>query len=423
MKIHRIYLFILLGIIMIVMGCWKWGHWKKGALLPIKVGILHSLSGTMALSERGVADATLLAIAEINAAGGLLGREIAPMLVDGRSDAKTFAVAARRLIEEDKVNVIFGCWTSDSRKTVRPIIEEHDHLLFYPVQYEGLEQSPNIVYTGAAPNQQIIPAVKWARDNLGKRFFLVGSDYIFPRTANAIIRVQLNAIGGEIMGEEYLLLGSREVQEIIDKIVKTRPDVILNTINGDSNGSFFAALRQAGISPQQTPTISFSIAENEIASMDPQQLTGDYAAWNYFQSIDSSENAYFVAQFKKRFGANRAVSDPMEAAWFGVHIWAQAVNEAGTTDPKTVRQAIRKQQFMAPEGWVSIDRDNNLTWKTVRIGKIRGDGQFDIVWSSGSPIPPVPYPGFLLPSEWHRLLDDLYRGWDQHWANPGRSMP
>lgn len=385
---------------------------------PIKAGILHSLTGTMAISESSVRDATLLAIEELNAAGGVLGRRIEPVIADGRSDSPVFAREAERLIASEKVAVVFGCWTSASRKTVRPVFERLHGLLFYPVQYEGLEQSPNIVYTGAAPNQQIIPAVKWSLDHLGKRFFLVGSDYVFPRTANAIIKAQAAALGGEIVGEEYLRLGSLDANEVVQKIADARPDVILNTINGDSNVAFFAALRKAGITPSHIPTLSFSIAENELRRMDAKTMAGDYAAWNYFQSLRSPENLRFVAAFRKRFGQDRVTNDPMEAAYFGVHLWARAVAAAGTTEVSAVLAALKHQSFAAPEGIVSIDPDTRHTWKTVRVGKIRPDGQFEIVWNSENPTRPLPYPAFRSKPEWNAFLETLKDGWSGAWARP-----
>lgn len=398
------------------------GWWYLSAITnrePIRVGVLHSLSGTMAISESAVADATLLAIEELNQRGGLLGRQIEPVLVDGASDWPTFARETERLIHDVRVDAIFGCWTSACRKTVRPIVEHYNHLLFYPLQYEGLEQSPNIVYTGAAPNQQIIPAVKWSVDKLGTRFFLVGSDYIFPRTANAIIRDQVTALRGQIVGEEYLLLGSSDVAAIVEKIRLAQPDVILNTINGDSNSAFFRALRAAGISSETIPTVSFSIAEPELINMGAELTTGDYAAWNYFQSIDTPVNKAFVARFKARYGQDRVVSDPMEAAYFGVQLWAQAVADTGTAEVAVVRDAIKRQSLSAPGGIVYIDPVNLHTWKIVRIGQIGADGQFTVVWSSGKPIRPVPYPIYRTPKVWDQFLAQLYRGWGQSWANPG----
>lgn len=385
---------------------------------PIKVGVLHSLSGTMAISETSVVDSTLLAIEEINKKGGILGRQIEPIVVDGRSNWSYFATQAEKLIKDKKVSVIFGCWTSACRKTVKPIFEKNHHLLIYPVQYEGLEQSPNIIYTGAAPNQQIIPAVKWAFDNLGKRFFLVGSDYVFPRTANTIVKDQVRALGGQILGEAYIPLGSKNVAEVVEKIAATHPDVIINTINGDSNISFFRTLRDKGITPNKISTISFSIAEDELRSLDIVKMVGDYAAWNYFQSISSESNNKFIKSFKNKYGENRVTDDPMEAGYFGVYLWAKAVQEAGTDDVNVVRQKIKKQSFNAPEGPVYIDPENQHTWKIVRIGKIRSDGQFDIVWSSEKPIQPIPYPNFRSKQDWDNFLNNLYKGWGGNWANP-----
>lgn len=388
--------------------------------LTIKVGILHSLTGTMAISENPVKDATMLALNEINDQGGLLGRKIEIVIRDGRSDASVFAREAEALILEDKVDVVFGCWTSASRRTVKPIFEKHNHLLFYPVQYEGLELSPNIVYTGAAPNQQIIPGVKWALDNIGNNFFLVGSDYVFPRTANAIIKDIVSAAEGKVLGEEYILLGSSDVDHIVKRIVEAKPDVILNTINGDSNLAFFKALRAAGVTPENIPTISFSIAEQELQSMGASAFEGDFAVWNYFQSIESYANADFVYRFKKAYGSNRVTDDPIEAGYFGVYLWSKAVLEAGTADPREVRKALGRQSYDAPEGMVFIDGENQHTWKIVRIGKIQVNGQFEIVWSSEKPIRPIPYPFYRSREEWDQFLMSLYKKWNEQWANPGK---
>jgi urea transport system substrate-binding protein len=380
--------------------------------------VLHSFSGTMAISERAVAEATLLAIDEINAAGGLLGRKLEPVLADGRSDWPTFAAEATRLITEAKVHVIFGCWTSASRKSVKPVVEHYRHLLFYPVQYEGLESSPHIVYIGSAPNQQILPGVKWAFDHLGRQFFLVGSDYVFPRTANAIITDQLAALGGQVLGEAYVPLGSTDVQEVVHSIVRTQPEVILNTINGDSNVAFFRALRAAGVTPQRIPTLSFSIAEHELQTLGVSEMVGDYAAWSYFQSVESPENARFVQRFHAKYGADRVTDDPIEAGYVGVYLWAQGVRDAGTPEPEAVRRTIGNQSFLAPEGIVYVDAENQHTWKTVRIGQVREDGQFAIVWTSERAIRPLPYPAFRLKAEWDTFLDGLYHGWGGHWAQP-----
>lgn len=385
---------------------------------PIRIGVLHSQQGTMAISETAVLKATLMAVAEINQKGGLLGRRVEAVVADGKSDPAYFAAEAERLITQEKVSAVFGCWTSASRKSVKPVFEKHAHLLFYPLQYEGLEQSPHIIYTGAAPNQQVMPAVSYCFENLGKRFYLVGSDYVFPRTANAIIKDQIKARGGEIVGERYLPLGGTNANSIVAEIATTRPDVILNTINGDSNVAFFRALRAAGVTPIDIPTLSFSIGETELQHLTSQDMAGDYAAWNYFQSLSTPENRKFVEAFRRTAGPKAVTSDPVEAAYFGVHLWAQAVRDAGTTAPDAVRKAIRGQGFAAPEGLVYIDGETQHTWKTVRIGRIRADGQFDIVWESRKPVRPLPFPIFRTKREWENHLSDLQKAWGGLWANP-----
>lgn len=388
-------------------------------LPPIRVGILHSFSGTMSISELPVAEAEQLAIAEINDSGGLLGgRKVQAILADGCSDWPTFAWQSRQLMIKEKVCAIFGCWTSASRKTVRPIFEELGGLLFYPVQYEGLEDSPNIIYLGAAPNQQIIPAVKWAFDNLGHHFYLVGSDYVFPRSANAVIADQVKALGGQIVGEDYIPLGGSEMKQIVSKIKSAHPDVILNTINGDSNISFFHELRAAGIFPAQIPTISFSIGESELPALDPLNCVGDYAVWNYFQSIKGKRNEAFVSSFQKKYGSDRVVSDPMEAAYCAVKLWAQAVEEAGTENTEAVQKTILDQSMAAPEGVILIDPETRHTWRPVRVGRIRPDGQFDIVWDSGRPIRPQPFPLSRNKGDWQHFLDLLYNRWHGQWSAP-----
>ena len=362
---------------------------------PIKVGVLHSLSGTMSISEVAVKDGTLMAIAEINAKGGLLGRQIQPIVEDGASDWPTFAEKAKKLISKDKVVVVFGCWTSASRKAVLPVFEKADHLLFYPVQYEGLEASKNIVYTGAAPNQQIMPSVSWLLKENKKKFFLLGSDYVFPRTANLIIKAQLKAEGGTLVGEEYTPLGHTEYSTVINKIKAAKPDVVYNTLNGDSNVAFFKQLRAAGITAKDIPTMSVSIAEDEIRGIGAENLVGHYAAWNYFMSMKTPENTTFVKNYKVKYGTDRVTDDPIEAAYFGVYLWAEAVKKADSTDTGKVREAVKGVSYKAPEGLVTISPINNHTSKIVQIGEVRSDGQFDIVWTSGKPVGPDPFPSLV----------------------------
>ncbi|MEX1039985.1 MAG: transporter substrate-binding protein [Pirellulaceae bacterium] len=386
---------------------------------PIRIGILHSLTGTLGNSGSSVAEATLLAVDELNRSGGVMGRPVEAIVADGRSDPEKFLVEAKRLIEEENVCTIFGCWDSASRKTVVPLIEELDHLLVYPLQYEGLAESPNVIYTGATPNQQIIPAVKWAHTFENKRrFFLVGSDYVFPRVAHEIIKDQLKELGAELVGEAFLPLGSSSVQPIVEQIVAANPDVILNSINGDSNLAFFSELRAAGITPEKVPTISFSIGEEELQQFDSAQVAGDYAAWNYFQSITSDENTAFIASFRQKYGPQRVVTDPMESAYFGVKLWAQAVAELGATDVRKIRHAMLNQRMTSPGGKVRIDPTTQHTFKTPRIGRILPTGQFEVVWTASKPEPPMPYPPSRTAEVWRAFLHDLYLGWDNHWSAP-----
>ena len=378
----------------------------------IKVGILHSLSGTMAISETTVVDAELLAIKEINQAGGVLGKQIEVIKEDGASDWPTFAEKAEKLIDQDGVATIFGCWTSASRKAVLPVFESKQHMLWYPVQYEGQECSQNIFYTGAAPNQQIEPAVEWLLENKGKQFFLVGSDYVFPRTANTIIKEQLKALGGETVGEDYLPLGNTEVTPIITKIKAALPKggVIFNSLNGDSNVAFFKQMQGAGLTPDKYPVMSVSIAEEEVKQIGKDFLIGHYAAWNYFQTVETPENEKWVADFKAEYGGDRVTNDPMEAAYIMVYIWKQAVEQAGTADDlAAVRQAAYGQTFAAPEGAVTMNSNHHLS-KTVRIGAIREDGLFDIVSETEGPVDPIP---------WNQYVPDT-KGYACDWSDSAK---
>ncbi|MBW4625834.1 MAG: urea ABC transporter substrate-binding protein [Brasilonema octagenarum HA4186-MV1] len=377
----------------------------------IKVGVLHSLSGTMAISEKSVVDAEKLAIKEINANGGVLGKQIEAIIEDGASNWDTFREKATKLIDQDKVAVVFGCWTSASRKNVKPVFESKDHMLWYPVQYEGQECSKNIFYTGAAPNQQIEPSVDWLLKNKGKEFFLVGSDYVFPRTANNIIKAQLEALGGKTVGEDYLPLGNTEVTPIITKIKQTLPNggVIYNTLNGDSNVAFFKQLKGAGLTPDKYPSMSVSIAEEEVKSIGVEYLKGHYAAWNYFQTVDTPANKKFVAAFKKEYGADRVTNDPMEAAYIAVYLWKQAVEKAGSPDLAKVRAAAYGQTIDAPEGKVTVNANHHIS-KVVRIGQVRDDGLFDIIYATPAPVEPVP---------WNQFVKET-KGFACDWSDPAK---
>jgi urea transport system substrate-binding protein len=371
----------------------------------IKVGILHSLSGTMSISEVSVRDATLLAISEINAAGGVLGKQLEPVIEDGASDWPTFAEKAGKLLNEDKVAVIFGCWTSASRKAVLPVVEQNNGLLFYPVQYEGLESSPNIYYTGAEPTQQIIPAVQYLLDKGLTNIYLLGSDYVFPRTANTIIKAQLEAAGATLAGEEYLPLGGTEFSTILSKIRDAKPDAIFSTLNGDSNVAFFKQFKDAGFTAESLPVMSVSIAEEEVRGIGADIIAGQLVAWNYYQTTATPENDKFVAAYKAAYGADRVTDDPIEAGYFGVYLWKALVEAAGTTDVDAVNAAAKTAniEFNAPEGLVKVDGENHHTWKTVRIGVIREDGLIDEVSASDGPVKPDP---FLRSYDWAAGIAD-----------------
>lgn len=348
----------------------------------------------MAISEVSVKDATLLAIDEINKAGGVMGKQLVPVIEDGASDWPTFAEKARKLISQDGVAVVFGCWTSASRKAVLPVFEELNGLLFYPVQYEGLEASPNIFYTGAEPTQQIIPGVEFLVNELGaKKIYLLGSDYVFPRTANLIIKEQLKALGVELAGEEYVPLGGTEFSTIISKIQEAQPDAIFNTLNGDSNVAFFKQFKDAGFTAESLPVMSVSVAEEEVRGIGPENIAGHYTAWNYYQTTDTPENMSFVAAYKAAYGDDRVTADPIEAGYFGVYLWKAMVEKAGSTDVDAVREAAGtgEIEFLAPEGLIKVDPDNQHTYKYVRIGKINAEGLIDEVFASETAIKPDPY--------------------------------
>ena len=357
----------------------------------VKVGLLHSLSGTMSISETALRDAELLAIKEINASGGILGCQIKPIQEDGLSNPQMFAEKARKLIAEDKVATIFGCWTSDSRKAVKDVVEEYYSLLWYPVQYEGFEASPNIMYTGSAPNQQIVPAIDYCVENIGTRMYLIGSDYVFPRTANKVIKAQLIHLNATCVGETYVSMHENDFTQIIKEIKKAKPDIIINTLNGDSNASFFSQLRYADVTPDVIPVMSFSISETEIQTIGAEKLEGDYVSWNYFESTDTNKNKQFVENYKKEYGADKAIGDPIEAAYNSVYLWARACARAGTFDIEPVRIAAKGMSYTAPEGIISVDGLNQHLYKNIRIGKVNAEGMIDELYSSSAPVRPDPY--------------------------------
>ncbi|RZT42658.1 urea ABC transporter substrate-binding protein [Cupriavidus agavae] len=381
---------------------------------PIKIGILHSLSGTMAISETSLKDVALMTIDEINKSGGVLGRKLEPVVVDPASNWPLFAEKARQLITKDKVAVTFGCWTSVSRKSVLPVYEELNSLLFYPVQYEGEEMSRNVFYTGAAPNQQAIPAVEYLMSKEGggaKRYFLLGTDYVYPRTTNKILRAFLKSKGvaDKDIEEVYTPFGHSDYQTIVANIKKFSQGgktAVISTINGDSNVPFYKELGNAGLKAKDVPVVAFSVGEEELRGIDTKPLVGHLAAWNYFMSVKNAENDAFKKQWAAWVKANnlpggdkRVTNDPMEATYVGIHMWAQAVKKAGSTDPDKVRAAMYGQTFKAPDGFTLTMGDNHHLYKPVMIGEVKGDGQFNVVWKTAKPIRAQPWSPFIAGNE------------------------
>ena len=357
----------------------------------IKVGALNSLSGTMAISEVTVRNAIDLAVEQINADGGVLGKQIELVAEDGASEPTVFAEKAEKLISSDCVAAVFGGWTSSSRKAMLPVFEGSNSLLYYPVQYEGLESSPNIFYTGATTNQQIVPALDYLKDQGVKSLYLVGSDYVFPQTANRIIRAYAEANGIEIKGEDYTPLGSTDFSTIVNKVRSADADAVFNTLNGDSNVAFFREYKNVGLTPEEMPVVSVSIAEEEVGGIGVQNIEGQLTAWDYYQTIDTPENNEFVKAYKDKFGADKPTSDPMEAAYLSVYLWKNTVEKAQSFDVKAIQDNAGGVSFNAPEGLVTIDGDNNHITKTARIGEIRPDGLIYTIWESPGPIEPDPY--------------------------------
>jgi len=369
----------------------------------IKVGVLHSLSGTMAISETTLKDTVLMMIEEQNKKGGLLGKKLEPVVVDPASNWPLFAEKTRELISKEKVDVIFGCWTSVSRKSVLPVIEELNGLLFYPVQYEGEESSKNVFYTGASPNQQAIPAVDYLMNEIGvERWVLAGTDYVYPRTTNKVLEAYLKAKGvadADIM-INYTPFGHSDWQGIVSDInkfgSKGKQTAVVSTINGDANIPFYKELGNQGISAEDIPVVAFSVGEEELSGLDTKPLVGHLAAWNYFQSVESEENTAFIKQWKKFIkDKKRVTNDPMEATYIGFNMWAKAVERAGTTDVDKVEQAMIGITSPNLTGGTAVMNRNHHLSKPVLIGEIQSDGQFEVVWETDGVVPGDAWSDFL----------------------------
>ena len=390
------------------------------AVTPIKVGVLHSLSGTMAISETTLKDTMLMLVDDLNKKGGLLGRPVQAVVVDPASDWPLFAEKARELLAQQRVDVVFGNWTSVSRKSVLPVFEELNGLLFYPVQYEGEESSRNVFYTGAAPNQQAIPAVEYLMGRDGgeaKRFVLLGTDYVYPRTTNKILRAFLKSKGiadADIL-ENYTPFGHADWQTIVSQVKQFasagKKTAVISTINGDANVPFYKELANQGIKATDIPVVAFSVGEEEIAGLDAAPLVGHLAAWNYFMSVDTPENKAFIAKWHAFIGnTRRTTNDPMEAHYIGFNMWVQAVKQAGTTNVDAVRQAMYGQKFKNLTGGVAVMNTNHHLSKPVMIGEIQRNGQFEIVWKTA---------GVVVGDAWSDFIPEskpLVADWTYPWV-------
>jgi urea transport system substrate-binding protein len=382
---------------------------------PIKVGVLHSLSGTMAISETALKNTVLMTLEEINAKGGVMGRKLEAVVVDPASNWPLFAEKARQLITQDKVAAVFGCWTSVSRKSVLPVFEELNNLLFYPVQYEGEELSQNVFYTGAAPNQQAIPAVEYLMSEEGgaaKRWFLLGTDYVYPRTTNKILRAFLKSKGvaEKDIEEVYTPFGHSDYQTIVANVKKfaaSGKTAVVSTINGDSNVPFYKELGNQGLKATDVPVVAFSVGEEELRGIDTKPLVGHLAAWNYFMSVKNAQNDAFIKLYKDWAKKNSVpnldtvvTNDPMEATYVGIHMWKQAVEKAKSIEVDKVRKAMSGQTFKAPCGFtLKMDETNHHLHKPVFIGEVTGNGQFNVVWKTKGPVRAQPWSPFIAGNE------------------------
>lgn len=380
---------------------------KRG---PIRVGLLHSQTGSLALNENPVRDAETLAIEEINAAGGLLGRPVEIVCPDTKSRTDLYPKRARNLLVDNNVAALFGGWTSDGRKAILPLLEEFNRLLFFPLAYEGNESHHNVIYGGLLPNQQVLPAIDWLlspAEGSRTKVFLIGSDLIYSRTANFVARKYLQSKGMQVMGEIYVPLGSRDFEAIVAQIRDSGCDCILSTITGDSNLGFYPELAAIGNDPRQRPVVATSVGENSLQSFLPEDVAGHFTARSYFQGLRSPENERWVETFRAEFGYDRVLSDSMEPGYALVHLWANAVRKCGALDAESVRQALAEVEFKGPSGTLRIDPRNQHCAKRFRIGRVTNNREFEVIHESDSTIPPDPYPQFAFP------------GWSCNWTKDG----
>ena len=419
---------LLLAVLAVTAGVAVAQGWRPGAALgldswlagePVRIGLLHSQSGYLAISEKSLVDAEILAIEEVNAAGGVNGRQIVWSAPDCRSDPESFAIQARSLIEKESAEALFGAWTSECRKAILPVVAEKQNLLFFPGSSEAVERSDRVLYIGGSANQSVLPAVRWAYDNLkARRFFVIGLEEVWSRTCGEIAKDAMKSAGGELVGEAFMPMLDPKVDVVIEAMRQAKPDLVLNFLVGDSNLAFYSAYHDAKFTPEHTPTIAFGFSEDESRRFRSGDIVGQYSAGNYFQSIDRPENLEFVRRFRKRYGESRLVGDAMVAAYNGVHFWAKAAGEVGTVAASAVLGSLARQSRDAPDGIITIDPATHTAWRPFHMARIQADGQFVVIYSILKPIHPVTFVGTRSSIDWMAFSEALKARWRGRWAAP-----
>lgn len=411
-------LLIMVGCSMAVLGItailWQHPFWFKSS---IKIGLLHSQTGPMAGNEQRLLNAELLAIDEINAQGGIHGRKLQPIIADGASDELVFEKEALRLVTQEKVEMIVGCWLSAARKRVKDVVEKYNNLLLYPVNYEGLEESRNIIYSGATPNQSIIPGVTWCFNNVGKRFFLIGISSLASRSMHKIIELHVEALGGEIVGKEYMTVRDTVTKEDIQKIVESKPDIIINTLSGALNISFFKELLEAGISSEQIPTMSVRMSQADFDKFELKSIIGAYVLFNYAAESQYPFNIRFIENYKKKYGKESRIGEAGQSAYSIVHMWAQAYQQVGSSKPEDIIPVMKRLTYQSPSGIIYLAENQNC-WQDTIISKLAYNGELMPIWKSARSIHPEIYPPYLTKNEWNDFLTSLYESWGKRWSAP-----
>lgn len=415
---------IMVGLVLAAVAGMGWktslGRYLPGGRPPIRVGLLHSQTGGLEISEGSVLEAELLAIEEVNTEGGIDGRRIEPVVVDGRSDPAGFAAAASQLLQAEKVVTVFGGWTSSCRKAMIPAVEDQSGLLFFPGNYEGFERSSRVIYAGGSANQTVLPAVRWGFEALrARRFFIVGLEEVWSRSCAEGAKDAIRAAGAEVVGELFATPNGPAVAPMIEAIRQAKPDVVLNFLYGEANGTFYQAFHRAGLTAEATPTIAFGFSEDEARSFVLADVAGHYAAWNYFQSTKRPENLAFIRRFRARYGETRTISDAMVAAYNAVRIWAGTAREVESVDPDAILSNVDRQSLDAPDGIISIDSETRVAWRPCHVGRLRPDGQFEIVSSIPRPIRPVSFLGTRTVDQWRAFQEGLHERWGGRWSLDG----